>query len=58
MKTEIHLRKNFDLHENSLWLPIDRQIANLCAVIHMDLKLELQSNKSYNIYSPEYVLNW
>ena len=51
MKTEIHLSKNFYLHEHSFWLLTDRQTANLCAVPHMNLKLELQSNKSCSIYS-------
>ena len=32
MKTEIHLRKKFDLHEHSLWLPTDRLIAILQSV--------------------------
>jgi len=32
------------------WSP-DRQIANLCAVSRMNLKIELQNNKSCSIYS-------
>ena len=53
MKTEIHLRKYFYFHEHSFWLLTDRLIAILpiCAVPHVGLKLELQSNKYCNIYS-------
>jgi len=53
MKTEIHLRKYFYLHEHNFPLLTDRLIAILaiCAVPHVDLMLELQSNKSCNIYS-------
>ena len=39
------------------WSP-DRQIANLCEVPHMNLKLQLQSNRFFNIYSAGYILNW
>ena len=37
MKTDIHLRKNFDLHELRLWLLIDRLIAKLwiCVSCHI-----------------------
>jgi len=53
MKTEIHLRKNFYFHEHNFSLLTDRLIAILpiCVVPHVDLKLELPSNKSCNIYS-------
>jgi len=36
MKTEIHLRKNFDLHAHNLWLLIDRLIARspICVRCH------------------------
>jgi len=47
------LRKYFYFHEHNFWLLTDRLIAILpiCAVPYVDLKLELQSNKSCNIYS-------
>jgi hypothetical protein len=61
-KTEIHLRKDFGLHEHSLWLLNDRQFTRLricvCVVPHMDWKLELQRNRSWSVYIAEYILYW
>ena len=60
--------ENRDTLEKELWSPRrepliidwspDRQIANLCAAPHMNLKLGLQSNKSCSIYGSGYILNW
>jgi hypothetical protein len=55
---EISLDGKRDKLDKGIWLMIDRQISNRCAVPHMYLNLELQNNKSYTIYTARYTLNW